>query len=105
MMKRMPLPTHSTPCVDWFETSLIFAATNLCMLTAPKFSTPNITVFFVLFHSILCSYKPIVAKVMEIFRPGAVVLQCGADSLYGDRLGFFNLSFRGHGRCVQFMRE
>ncbi len=50
-------------------------------------------------------YKPIVAKVMEIFRPGAVVLQCGADSLYGDRLGFFNLSFRGHGRCVQFMRE
>lgn len=28
-------------------------------------------------------FKPIVGKVMEIFRPGAVVLQCGVDSLSG----------------------
>lgn len=32
---------------------------------------------------------------MEWYRPGAVVLQCGADSLAGDRLGCFNLSMRG----------
>ena len=32
---------------------------------------------------------------MEIYQPGAVVLQCGADSLTGDRLGCFNLSLKG----------
>jgi len=29
---------------------------------------------------------------MKWYRPGAVVLQCGADSINGDRLGVFNLS-------------
>jgi len=33
------------------------------------------------------------------------VLQCGADSLSGDRLGCFNLSVKGHGRCVEFVRK
>ncbi len=37
-------------------------------------------------------FKPIIQKVMDWYRPGAVVLQCGADSLSGDRLGCFNLS-------------
>jgi len=32
---------------------------------------------------------------METFQPSAVVLQCGADSLTGDRLGCFNLSLKG----------
>ena len=32
---------------------------------------------------------------MDVFQPGAVVLQCGADSLSGDRLGCFNLSLKG----------
>lgn len=50
-------------------------------------------------------FKPIVAKVMEVFQPGAVVLQCGADSLSGDRLGCFNLSVKGHGECVRYMRS
>ena len=40
-------------------------------------------------------FKPVMAKVMEVYRPSAVVLQCGADSLAGDRLGCFNLSLRG----------
>ena len=40
-------------------------------------------------------FKPVMAKVMEMYRPSAVVLQCGADSLAGDRLGCFNLSLRG----------
>ncbi|VDP88354.1 unnamed protein product [Echinostoma caproni] len=44
-------------------------------------------------------------EVMESFRPGAVVLQCGADSLSGDRLGCFNLTVKGHGRCVDFIRS
>jgi histone deacetylase 1/2 len=43
-------------------------------------------------------------KVMEMFCPGAVVLQCGADSLSGDWLDCFNLSIRGHAECVKYMR-
>ena len=42
---------------------------------------------------------------MERYDPGAVVLQCGADSLSGDRLGCFNLSLRGHGDCVAFVKS
>ena len=40
-------------------------------------------------------FQPVVTKVMETYQPSAVVLQCGADSLSGDRLGCFNLSLRG----------
>ncbi|EXB40462.1 Histone deacetylase 19 [Morus notabilis] len=50
-------------------------------------------------------FEPIMKKVMEVFKPGAVVLQCGADSLSGDRLGCFNLSIRGHAQCVKYMRS
>jgi len=49
-------------------------------------------------------FRPVMTKVMEKFQPGAVVLQCGADSLSGDRLGCFNLSIRGHADCVSFMK-
>ncbi len=31
--------------------------------------------------------------------------QCGADSLGCDRLGCFNLSIKGHGDCVQFVKS
>jgi len=49
-------------------------------------------------------FKPIIGKIMEKFQPGAVVLQCGADSLSGDRLGCFNLSIKGHADCVAYMK-
>ena len=49
-------------------------------------------------------YKPVMAKVMEVFRPDAIVFQSGADSLSGDRLGCFNLSIRGHAECLKYMR-
>ena len=42
---------------------------------------------------------------MEHFAPGAIVLQCGADSLSGDRLGCFNMSLRGHSDCVKFVKS
>ena len=41
---------------------------------------------------------------MEWYRPGAVVLQCGADSLANDKLGVFNLSMHGHANCVRFVK-
>jgi histone deacetylase 1/2 len=54
--------------------------------------------------SFLALFKPIISKIMEVYQPGAVVLQCGADSLSGDRLGCFNLSIQGHADCVQFVK-
>ncbi|KAL4198536.1 hypothetical protein AMTRI_Chr03g46370 [Amborella trichopoda] len=50
-------------------------------------------------------FRPIIQKVMEVYQPEAVVLQCGADSLSGDRLGCFNLSVKGHADCVRFLRS
>ena len=48
-------------------------------------------------------FKPIMRKIMERFQPEAIVFQSGADSLSGDRLGFFNLSIRGHAECLKYM--
>jgi len=48
-------------------------------------------------------FKSVLSKVMETYRPNAIVLQCGADSLTGDRLGCFNLTLAGHGAAVEFM--
>merc|ERR1719291_1681608 len=50
-------------------------------------------------------FTPIMQQVMDLYKPSAVVLQCGADSLSGDRLGCFNLSTKGHGKCVEFMKK
>ncbi|CAB4492952.1 histone deacetylase (class I) Clr6 [Rhizophagus irregularis] len=49
-------------------------------------------------------FRPVVEHIMGWYRPGAVVLQCGADSLAGDRLGCFNLSMKGHAACVEFVK-
>jgi histone deacetylase 1/2 len=50
-------------------------------------------------------FRPVITKIMERFQPGAVVLQCGTDSLSGDRLGCFKLSIKGHGDCVNFVKS
>ncbi|KAJ0084702.1 hypothetical protein Patl1_30471 [Pistacia atlantica] len=71
-------------------------------------------------------FKTIISKVVETYVPGAIVLQCGADSLARDRLGCFNLSidagnssisavdvkvslvvvlFAGHAECVRFVKK
>lgn len=50
-------------------------------------------------------FQTVMSKVMETYRPGAIVLQCGADSLAADRLGCFNLSLDGHADCVKFMKK
>jgi histone deacetylase 1/2 len=55
-----------------------------------------------LFLSLITS---VYVQVMAQYQPDAIVLQCGADSLTGDRLGSFNLSLRGHGHCVEFMKK
>lgn len=50
-------------------------------------------------------YKDIISKCIEIYKPGVIVLQCGADSIVGDRLGCFNLSTKGHGACVEWTKS
>ncbi|TFK43975.1 histone deacetylase RPD3 [Crucibulum laeve] len=50
-------------------------------------------------------FEPVISKIIEVFQPSAVVLQCGADSLAGDKLGCFNLTMHGHAHCVQFLRK
>ncbi|CAG8497038.1 14529_t:CDS:10 [Acaulospora morrowiae] len=50
-------------------------------------------------------FRPVVKHIIEWYRPGAIVLQCGADSLAGDRLGCFNLSMKGHAACVDFVKD
>lgn len=49
-------------------------------------------------------FESVIGHIMKWFQPGAVVLQLGADSLVGDRLGAFNLSMRGHSNSVKFLR-
>ena len=50
-------------------------------------------------------FEPVIKKCVEVFQPGAIVLQCGADSVTGDRLGCFNMSLHGHANCVDFVRN
>lgn len=50
-------------------------------------------------------FRGVISKIMEHFAPGAVVLQCGTDSLSGDRLGCFNLSVKGHADCVAYVKS
>ena len=50
-------------------------------------------------------FQQVIKGVMDWYRPDAVVLQCGGDSLSGDRLGSFNLSMRGHANCVNYVKS
>jgi histone deacetylase 1/2 len=50
-------------------------------------------------------FEPVIENVMKYYQPEAVVLQCGGDSLSGDRLGCFNLSMDGHANCVNFVKS
>lgn len=50
-------------------------------------------------------FEPVIEAVMTHYGPEAIVLQCGGDSLSGDRLGCFNLSMNGHANCVQYVKS
>jgi acetoin utilization deacetylase AcuC-like enzyme len=49
-------------------------------------------------------FNSIIYKVMEVYQLVVVILQCGADSLAGDKLGCFNLPVRGHADCLRYLR-
>lgn len=50
-------------------------------------------------------FKDTVGPCVQIYNPTAIVIQCGADSLGGDRLGCFNLNIQAHGACVKFVKS
>lgn len=54
------------------------------------------------FLDIFC---PIIDKIIQRYEPEAIVLQCGADSLLGDRLGSFCLSIKAHAAAVAHVRN
>jgi len=49
-------------------------------------------------------FKPVFNKVFQVFQPSAVVMCCGADSIAGDRIGCWNMSIRGHGNAIEYMK-
>jgi len=55
-------------------------------------------------QSYLGIFKPVIEAIITTYKPSVIVLQCGADSLACDRLGCFNLSVKGHGECVNFVK-
>lgn len=48
-------------------------------------------------------FRDVMTGVLAKFRPHALVMQLGADSLCHDKLGQFNLSVKGHARCLNYM--
>ena len=50
-------------------------------------------------------FKETVGPCIDVYNPTAIVVQCGADSLGGDRLGCFNLNVQAHGECVNFVKS
>lgn len=50
-------------------------------------------------------FKDVVGPCCDVYQPTAIVIQCGADSLGGDRLGCFNLNIRAHGACVEYTKK
>ncbi|KAK2743882.1 histone deacetylase [Myotisia sp. PD_48] len=56
-------------------------------------------------HDYVSLFKAIIGPCINTYKPGAIVLQCGADSLGCDRLGCFNLNIRAHGACVAYTKS
>lgn len=50
-------------------------------------------------------FKKVTDEVIAKYNPTAIVLQSGADSLGGDRLGRFNLNIKAHGSCVEIVKS
>ncbi|KAJ6230904.1 histone deacetylase rpd3 [Anaeramoeba flamelloides] len=55
-------------------------------------------------QSYLNIFKKTIDAIMKYYQPTAIVLQCGADTLAHDELGCFNLTLKGHGACVQYVK-
>ena len=50
-------------------------------------------------------FKPIIDQILLSFCPEIIVFQSGADSLAKDPLGKSNISIKGHGKCLEILRN
>lgn len=50
-------------------------------------------------------FQDVIGMCVDVYRPSCIVIQCGADSLGGDRLGCFNLNVQAHGSCVEYVKR
>ena len=50
-------------------------------------------------------FRNVTNATVKSYRPSAIVLQCGADSLGSDRLGRFSLSIQGHASAVKHIKS
>lgn len=50
-------------------------------------------------------FEPVVENAIKKIRPQVIVMQCGADSIKGDRIGCFNLTLNGHAQCLSFVKK
>jgi histone deacetylase HOS2 len=50
-------------------------------------------------------FKTVTGAVIDKYNPTVIVLQSGADSLGGDRLGKFNINIKAHGFCVETVKN
>ena len=75
------IPPHATPHLTTQYLTSPHCATP--HLTIPHLFTPHHTTLL-FFSACRAVFQPIIGKIMEKYQPGAVVLQCGADSLAGN---------------------
>jgi histone deacetylase 1/2 len=54
------------------------------------------------FHGV---FRPIIDEILTTFSPDMIVFQSGADSLSKDPIGKFNLSIKGHGKCIEILKN
>ena len=83
---------HFEPSVQW---QILLAKANVIFLLIISVLDASEILCFSLNRKYYHFLSQVISKVMEVYKPNAVVLQCGADSLAGDRLGCFNLSLKG----------
>lgn len=48
-------------------------------------------------------FKPTMDQIRSVFDPDVIVFQSGADSLAGDKLGDWSLTFNGHARLIEYV--
>lgn len=54
-------------------------------------------------NTLLFSLLRVISEVIKSYQPNAIVMQCGADGLAGDKLGGFNLTLKSYTYCVKYI--
>ena len=63
---------------------------SMISLSIPS-SNPSVPLLWIKYQA----DEQVMQHIIDWYRPGAIVLQMGADSLAGDKLGGFNLTLDG----------